>query len=508
MTPPSPSGRPTRRSASYIASLTLAGRVVERAGAFGQILLVAAFFGATTSADLYFIASIAPLMIGGILGEGLHVSILPALARSEGDDLRAIVRAGFWVSLGLLSLVTVVYLGVAAAVVAVAEPAGSAALAPWAAFAPIGVLLGLGSYLAAVLLRLERYVWPPFRSAASTLVALGLSAVALALGAEVVWVALAVTAGYAVACLLLAVEVVATAGGAMLGLPSRASVAELAPLRRRFATAVAGGIIGGQIFVLAERALAASLGVGAVAAISYARGVAFTPGVVAQSISLGLYPGMLRAHAAGDVEDLRRSYIGGLRITLFVALCTAAYLMLNAGSVAGALFGDDGVGAESLAEIERTLAAFGPAVVGSMLMIYVGRTLNAIDRFAGIVVSQGIALAVFLPLGVALRPLLGPAGLALAFGAAELAGAAYGIAACSRGVGADVRDALHALGSAAVRAGWVALALLAARFLYDPDSDWLAALGGLAVGVPAALALLWWSEWPEVAGMRRLARRS
>src|SRR3712207_1688966 len=84
-TPPSP-GRLTTRSASFIGSMTLAGRILERAAALGQIVVLAAFLGATTQADLYFIASIVPLMIGGLLGEAFYVSILPALSRRSDRE--------------------------------------------------------------------------------------------------------------------------------------------------------------------------------------------------------------------------------------------------------------------------------------------------------------------------------------------------------------------------------------------------------------------------------------
>jgi putative peptidoglycan lipid II flippase len=278
--------------------MTLAGRVVERLAALAQIVLVAAFLGASTEADLYFIASIVPLMIGGLLGEAFYVSILPPLSRrEEREEMVALASAGFWVATVVLVVVTGAYLVVAAVVVEVAKPAGSDDLAPWLAFAPIGLLFALGAYAAAILLRLERYTWPPFRSAASAIVGLLLSAVVLSFTEDVVWVALAITAGYAVALVLLAAEVVAVGGGGMFRFPSRSGVREVLPLRRKVVASVAGGLLGGQVFVLLERLLAASLGVGAVAAISYARGVAFTPNVLAQSISMGVYPGMLRAHA-------------------------------------------------------------------------------------------------------------------------------------------------------------------------------------------------------------------
>ena len=155
---------------------------------------------------------------------------------------------------------------------------------------------------------------------------------------DVVWVALAVTAGYAVALALLVAELLAVGGGWMFRRPSRAALEALLPLRGKVVAAVTGGLLGGQVFVFLERLLAASLGVGAVAAISYSRGVAFTPNVLAQSVSLGLYPGMLRAHAERNVDYLRGSFVAGLRVTLFVAAAAAAYLAWFAPEVTVLLF--------------------------------------------------------------------------------------------------------------------------------------------------------------------------
>lgn len=504
----SPAGRPLRRSASFIGGLTLAGRVLERLGAFGQILLIAAFFGATTNADLYFIASIVPFTLGGIGGEALHVSVLPLLARRDDVAVHEIMRAGLWVSATLLGIATLAYVAVAAVVVSVAHPAGTDDLGPWLAFAPIGLFLGLGAYLAAVLLRLERYVWPPFRSAAATLVGLGLSAAALALSDSVVWVALAVSAGYGVALLLLIVEVAAAAGTGVFGVPSRTALRELLGLRRRLLTSLLGGILGGQVFVFIERALAASLGVGAVSAISYGRGVAFTPGVMAQSIALGLYPGMLRAHAERRFDHLRNNFVAGLRITLFVALGTAEFVALYSGSVTGLLFGHGKLTSTSLLEVDRSLAAFSVAVVGTMLMIFTSRVFNAIDHFRGIVLSQSLALALYVPLALLLRPPLGPAGLALAFGIGELVGGLFGVGVTARRIGVEMREiARRVVLPAGARAGLLLGALASFRYGVAPKSELAEVAGGLALGVGVAVALLWRSAWPELEGLRRFARR-
>jgi putative peptidoglycan lipid II flippase len=504
---PRPTGRRTRRSASFISTVTFGGRVLERAGAFGQILLIAAFFGATTQSDLYFVASIVPLTFGSIMGEALYASVLPSLAHRPEHEIDDIACAGFWISTVLLVGTTLAYAAVLAVVVPMASPAGSESLGPWLAFAPIGIFLGLGGYLSAVLLRLEHYFWPPFRSAASTIIGLGLSALALVLTDNLVWVAVAVSTGFGVALLLLALELTHAVGGGPFMVPTRTALYAVIGMRGKFTTSVTGGILGGQVFVFLERALAASLGVGAVTAISYARGVAFTPTIVAGSIALGVYPGMLRAHAAGDARMLRSTFLAGLRSILFVAVCTAAYVALYAESVTGLLFGHGKLNPDAQHEVSRALAAFSVAVVGTMLMIITARVFGAIDRFHGIVVSQGIALALYVPLALALRPGLGPAGLALAFGVAELTGATYAVLRCARYVDTSVRELLRTVVVPACgRATAVVVLLAAVHYGLDPRSNLVEAIGGLAAGILAAGAVLWWSSWAELDGMRKFVR--
>src|SRR3972149_2834971 len=90
-----PSRRPyANRSASYIGSITLLGRIAERLGAFAQILLIAGVLGSTVDADLYFIASIVPLMLGGVVGEALYASILPAVVARRDRDATDLPAAG------------------------------------------------------------------------------------------------------------------------------------------------------------------------------------------------------------------------------------------------------------------------------------------------------------------------------------------------------------------------------------------------------------------------------
>lgn len=309
-------------------------------------------------------------------------------------------------------------------------------------------------------------------------------------------VALAVTAGYTVALALLVAEIVTVGGVRMLSFPTRAAATELLGLRRKALTSVAAGLLGGQVFVFIERFLAASLGVGAVAAISYSRGIAFTPIVLGQSIAVGLYPGMLRAHTDHNTAYLRGSFVAGLRVSLLLALTCSAYVALFAPEIARLVFERGDLLGASIIEIERTLRAFSIALVGTMLLVFTARVFNALDFFRAIVWSQAAALAVYVLLAPLLRPLFGPSGLALAFGVAELVGGALAVAVASRQMELEAsvikRRVLQPLvWRAAAIVAIVALAERTLELAGGGGTGMVAGVGFLVTGATGAAAL--WS---------------
>jgi putative peptidoglycan lipid II flippase len=501
----------TRRSATFIGSFTLAARIVERLGAFALIVLVASVYGSSSIADRYFIASITPLIIGAVAGETLSANILPALVRSAGEP-RRLVAAGFWLAGGLLLLVTIGYLAIATVIVRSASPAGSSSLAVWIAFAPIAPLLGLAGYLSGVLTYFERYVWPPFRSSIATVGGFLLTLVVIAFTRDVAWVAAAVTGGYALSFAALAVEIRGAAGHGGLARPDRGAAAEAFSLRGGLTAPIVGGLLGGQVFVLLERTLAASVGVGAVAALSYARGVVFTPLILAQAIALGLYPGMLRAYEARDLEHVRGSLVRGLRLTLFSSLALAAFFAMYGRETVDVLLERGEFGARAAGEVGSILAAFSLALVGSMLMVFVARIFYAVDYFRAVVWVQVSALAAYAAIAVPLREVWGTTGLALTFGIAEVSAATFALGLAFGRVGLDRGDAIaRAVVPAVGRACIVAAAVGLVRIALAPGQ--LGATSsvrfavGASVGILSGSAALWRAGWPELSRAQGRLRR-
>lgn len=512
MTRPTTERRFAERSASFIGSAALAGRVLERLAALGQILVVAAVLGSSTRADLYFIASIVPLVIGGVAGEALFVSILP-LAQRRRQEADAIFAAGFWLAAGVLAAVTIAYLGGVMVVVPAAEPAGTGSPLAWIAFAPIGLLLGLGTFCAAPLTYYERYLGPPLRGAVATHVGLALTGVVFLLGGGVVWIGLAVSAGFAVACLLLIAQLLAIGRGAVFRLPSRSALSTVLTQWRRFGASVVSGLVGGQLFVMLERALAAPLGVGSAASISYARGLAFAPTIAAQAIAFGLYPGMMRASAEGAVEYLRARFRAGLRLTLFLAVSAGGVLAVFAAPITLTLFEWGSLSPKSLMDVERSLIAFALGLVAMMLGTLTSRTYTALQTFRWLVVQQAAALAAYVLLGPLLAHAWGTPGLALGFSLAEVVGAVLGLAFVAVSVGERPSLLLRTAVTPALGRGClVIIGLGTTRVVLETAGvpSAVSVLIGIAVGGALVAGILLAVDWAELESVKRvlLRRRS
>jgi putative peptidoglycan lipid II flippase len=498
---------PPGRSATFIGTFSLAGRAVERLAQFFQIVLVASVYGAAHDADVYFAASIVPLMIGTIVGEALAASLLPPLVRQRArEDLIGLVSAGFWAALALVGALTALYVAALVPVIEWRFHGDYGRLAPWLAFTPIALALGLAAYLGAVLLQYERYVWPAFRQGIAALAGLVLTGAVLVATHDLAWVAAAVSAGYVLSLLLLVVEVRHVAGLGWLAPPHGRHLREAASVWRNLTAGVTSGLLGGQVFVLLERAFAATFGTGGIATISYGRGVAFTPNVVAQSIASGIYPAMVRAHAAEDRERLVQRFFHGLRLTLFVSTGFAALFAIYGPNLVGFLLQRGRFGAETTENVGAVLSAFAPAIVGSMLMILASRVFYSTDYFRAAVWMQACALVVYVCIALPLRALWGAPGLALAFGVAELAGGTLAVVLAARRLELEAWQVVRRGLVPGLRLG-LRVALALAIFRLVVESRWIEVPvawkgvvivgGALAVAAFTAGKALWQSGWPE-----------
>jgi peptidoglycan biosynthesis protein MviN/MurJ (putative lipid II flippase) len=504
---------PPERSSTYISTFALAGRGVERLAQFFQIVLVASVYGSALEADVYFAASIVPIMIGTIVGESLASSLLPSLVRRRAD-VAGLVAAGFWWSVGLIGILTALYVAALVPVVHWRFDGDYGHLAPWLAFAPVGLALGLSAFLGAVLLQLERYALAALRVAAAAVAALAATGSVIVFTHDLVWVAAAVSLGYLLSFALLATEVGRALGIRSFGVPARADLAEARRSWRNLTAGVTSGILGGQVFVLLERLLAATFGTGGIALVSYARGAAFTPNVVGQSIAAGLYPAMMRAHEGDDRERLVQRFFHGVRLSLFAGVSFAAFFALFGENLVGFLFQRGAFGGDATDQVGRVLSAFAPALVGSMLLIFASRVFYSTDYFRAAVWSQGVALVVYLAAALPLRAAWGIAGLAAAFSVAELVAGVFALTLASRRLGLEAWPVVRRGVVPGVRLALrVALALVLFRLAvetrwFEVPQGWKGALmvgGSTVVFLFTATKALWQSGWPESRRLKEAA---
>jgi putative peptidoglycan lipid II flippase len=435
-----PPPRFTTRSISYLSIVNFAAQVGDRLFSFGQVAVIAALFGAGTNADIFFLASIVPLTIGAVIGEPLGRAFLTMLVKArDARDGAELAAAGFLLGVAATGAVTLLYLPVAWAVVRIAAPAGSSAIGPWFVFAALGPAMGSIYYLGAVLLWLERYELAALRIPLSSLSVLVAMIVASQRKGTDLSLAVAVAIGTVLALVLLYIAVARWLGILWGFKITRRAVREATASRGRLFGPVIGGIVGGQAVVLIERVLAAPLGIGAVATISYARGIAGAPAAVGVAMGAGTYPAVVRAQAIGARDYLQDSIVRGLRFTATVSVSIALLVGLFATNLVQVLFQRGQFVPSSTHRVATILAAFAVSTFASNLIGFLAQMLYGLDRFSALLWVQVAVFAAYLALAPGLRIVGGLVGLGIAFSLAQLAGAGTAYFLTSRRVSLDAK---------------------------------------------------------------------
>jgi putative peptidoglycan lipid II flippase len=458
------------RSVAYIGALNFVAQIGDRGLAFAQVALVAALFGVGTPADQYFLASVVPLTIGFVLGEPFNRAFLTLLVRTrDRAEGTALAAAGLILCSLTLIIATLTYVVCVIVVVPAASPAGSPDLAPWLVFALTGPAMGLSLYFGAILLWLERYAWAavrlPLTSCASLTAAAVLAAWTHPSVAELV---AAVTGGYVFAGFALYLVVAWSLGAAWPARVTRAALRNALASHRRLAGPMVGGVVGGQVIVLMERLFAAPLGPGAVASISYARGLAGAPAAVGVAVGAGSYPAIVRAEAARSRDYLLGALVRGLRVSAALGAALSIFIAMYADGIVQVLFERGSFTDASSERVSRLLIAFALSTLAANLVGFLAQVLYGLDRFTALFYAQGVVFVAYIVLAPGLRAWAGLTGLAVAFSLAQSAGAVLSYVLAARAIGAD-RHVLHeqVLAPLLRYVGPVAVALGAYRLITD-----------------------------------------
>jgi putative peptidoglycan lipid II flippase len=443
-----------RRTTAFIGILNLAARAADRLLNFGQIVVVAWIFGAGPNADIYFLAAVVPVTIALVVGDPLGRATLTALAVSQDRARGArFGAAGFVVAAGLLVTLTLVYVVASVVVVKLTTPSGSGALGPWLAFAPVIVLAGLSGYLGGLLIWAERYGWAAFQGPLSTLLGLLLMiGVATTMHHSLVLTALAISAGYAAALAVAFVALGRNLGRWWLLDLGRREIRDALLVSRQVVSPAIGQVIGGQALVVIERAVALTIGVGAVSTLAYARGISAAPVFIAQAIGAGVYPGIVRANSVGETRFVRDLFLTALRVNLFAGCCFVLYFALFGPSIGAALLARGALSTQSAETVGHILIAFAPSTAATGVLIFVVAVLFGIGEFRGILERAVVGLIAYLVLVPALLP-LHAWGLAFAFSLSQVIGAVFALLLVARKVDLSAR----LLGAALVPVAWLVL---------------------------------------------------
>ena len=465
-----PTARP-RRSAVRSGILTgVSALVLSGSGAIAAAIL-AQKFGRDAATD-GFLAGYGVYIVLTLVAQALRLTAVPELTRTDGAAAGSFAAAVLAVGVPASVLTWLVAEPFAEALTG-GLPDRAAELAaealPWlvpAAFAQVLAALG-----AATLAARDRYEAAALGFSGGGLLTLGLF-LALADEHGLVSLAWGLLAG---ASFALAVSLVALAG--RMRLEVRAVGRRLALVFEAAAVPIALQVV----YVICLR-LAAALEVGAVTSFSYAYFFAAIL-VAATATSLSVVSTAELTRRGIDARDAAAHVVHGAWLSLAVIAPAAGVFALAGDRIASSVLGDAFSG-EVGAELARLVVVLAPWTLASVGFSLAFPLLYVVERHRVLVPIALGAVALHVPVALALREALGIEGLAVALGITALGVLAALLFALSPRA---LADAAFALARVAVAVGLIVAASfgLAALVL----SDAFAALAGLAV-YGALLALL------------------
>jgi putative peptidoglycan lipid II flippase len=470
-----------------VVGVTLLGHLL----ALAFEIVAAARFGTGADADALAFALVLVVMITAEVSGWVSTLVVPLYV--EARTARPAAAAAF---LRRVLAAVVAVGGAAALALAAGAPALVGLLAPTLgargaavlrAFAPLLLVVPLGGLFAAALHAHGRFVAPSLRPLAWYGGGLG-GVLLLADRLGAMSAPLGMVAGTLVFALVLAGAALALTrdADARAGGPALARLAALLlPLVLLSAAAAAN--------VAVERALAARLPAGSLAALTYAyRLLHFPLMLFVVNASAMLLPA-LAGHAARG-EDAAVAALGrrALRIAVVFAVPLAALAMALAEPLTRVLLERGAFTAVSTEATATAIVWYAPGVVATALVQVLFRAYQALHALWPLAWAAGATILVNLAMMPALTALLGFRGLALAASLAGYVGVTLmllGLRArapeIARALATRSTVAVLAAGVAAGGAAWVAGGMMSAQTA--------ALLGGVVVGAgvyAAALAML------------------
>jgi peptidoglycan biosynthesis protein MviN/MurJ (putative lipid II flippase) len=504
------------RTTIFVGSVNLIAQVADKLFSFGQIVVIAASLGASPAADLLFLASIVPLTVGYVVGEPVGRAFLTLLVReTDEEQSRRLAASAFVLTVVALIVIAGAYALLASVLVTLFTPGGSGSLGPWLTLSAIAPCAGIAGLLSGILLWLHDYTWAAARMPIASAFGLVLVLVAASTSGRLVWIAAALSASYGFSAVVTYLRVARALGPRWAVAITRADLLSASRVRRLVLGPTVGGAIGGQVIVAIERLLAGAIvGTGAVSIISYARGIATAPTVLAQAVGASSYPRVVRAEAEGQHDFLRESLVRGLRLSLFFGLSCMAFLVLFGPAAVSAVLERGKFTVAAANQTGHVLIAFSVATFSGSLIAYLIPFIYGLNRFRSIIKVELAIFIAYLLVAPIVVSAEGLPGLAAAFAIAQSCGVVVALNLCRRAIGVTWRRlARRTIMPAFIPMAVVVVVEIAYRLLVDSVPPPIAYRGivragggGLVLTVAMAFVLLV-SPLPESEQLRQALRR-
>ncbi len=175
------------------------------------------------------------------------------------------------------------------------------------------------------------------------------------------------------------------------------------------------GLAAGQLNFLVSTVLASGLVAGSLTAYNYAFQLSQIPvGIIGVSIAVALFPTLSHDAALGNVGRIRAQVSGSVRVLVFISAILTAMTIVLREPIAATFYQYGAFSAEDSARTASALAFFAIGLVGHIVVHVLTRAFYAMQDTRTPVAWAIVAVAINIPLMVALVGPMGIEGLALA----------------------------------------------------------------------------------------------
>jgi putative peptidoglycan lipid II flippase len=278
------------------------------------------------------------------------------------------------------------------------------------------------------------------------------------------------------------------------------------------------GLASGQVNFFVSTALASGLAAGSVAAYNYAFQLSQLPvGVIGVSVAVALFPTLSQDAALGRLGHIRHQVASAVRVLIFVAAPLTAIMIVLRDPLTGVFYQYGQFDREATDRTASTLLFFAIGLVAHIVVHVLARAFYAMQDTRTPVTWAIVAVAINVPLMVALVGPMGVEGLALALSVSSVLEVLGLLWALRRRIDSIEGGAIaRSFGRSAAAGGAAAAAMLAGlalteairgELLVDPIGRVGVLFGVGGAGVLAFLIVSAGLGSPELDQLRGILRR-